>query len=319
MLQDLHILTEEEFPQAILAITEDLTARGHEGYLEGCGGCRLHYEYFLAENSRASVVIVHGLSEFSKKYYELIHYFLGQQYNVFICEHRCHGLSGRLTQRHDVLHTDSFDDYAEDLDRFIRQVVEPVDQRPLLLFAHSMGGAVAVIYMAKYRHNIRRAVFSSPLMQPVVGPVPHWVARTSVWMDNLRWGGKARFRRTKDFDPDYPFEKANDISYSRFYYNQQMRCQNPEYQTTPTSNGWVRGSLSLKSRLPRLGRKIRTPILLLSAALDTTVENSAQYRFAKACPGCRLEVMKNSKHSMMTGDLETIRDFMVRMLQFFEE
>ena len=313
------ILTEEEFPLKIDAITARLEAVGREGFLTGVKGCRLHYACYLTENSRGSVVIAHGLSEFIPKYYELIHYFREQGYNVFICEHRCHGLSDRLTDRPDVLHTDSFDDYAADLDLFIRQIVAPADSRPLYLFAHSMGGAIAVIYMAKYRHNIRRAVFSSPLMQPVVGPVPHWVARTSVWLDNLRWGGKKKFRRSKEFVPDFPFEKANDISYARFYHNQQLRCTHPEYQTTPTSNAWVRGSLSLRSRLPRLGRKIQTPILLLSAEKDTTVVNEAQYRFAKRCPGCRLEVMEGSKHSMMTGDHKTITDFMDRMLAFFEE
>lgn len=318
-MKNLHILTEEEFPRQIETITKQLEETGHEGFLTGVKNCRLHYAYYLAQRSVGSVVIAHGLSEFIPKYYELIHYFLQQDYNVFICEHRCHGLSDRLTDRPDVLHTDSFDDYAADLDLFIRQVVEPVDQRPLHLFAHSMGGAIAVIYLAKYRHNIRRAVFSSPLMQPVVGPVPHWVARSSVLLDNLRWGGKKKFRRSKDFVADFPFEKANDISYSRFYHNQQLRCTHPEYQTTPTSNSWVRGSLSLRSRLPRLAKKIRTPILLLSAQLDTTVENEAQYRFAAKCPTCRLEVMENSKHSMMTGDLATITDFMTRMLTFFKE
>ena len=251
-MNDLHILTEEEFPQRIGAITEQLESVRREGFLTGVKDCRLHYAYFLADNSRGSVVIVHGLSEFIPKYYEVIHYFLQQRYHVFICEHRCHGLSDRLTDRPDVIHTDSFDDYAADLDLFIRQVVEPFDSRPLRMYAHSMGGAVAVIYLAKYRHNVRRAVFSSPLMQPVVGPVPHWVARTSVWLDNLRWGSKKKFRRSKDFTPDYPFEKANDVSYSRFYHNQQLRCSHPEYQTTPTSNGWVRGSLTLTGAKSKL-------------------------------------------------------------------
>ena len=318
-MQELHILTEEEFPRQIGLISQKLEAVRREGYFTGVQGCRLHYAYFLAENSRGSVVIVHGLSEFIPKYYELIHYFLEQEYHVFIYEQRCHGLSDRLTDQPDVLHTDRFDDYAADLDLFIRQIVQPVDARPLNLFAHSMGGAVAVIYMATYRHTIRRAVLSSPLMQTVVGPVPHWVARTSVLIDNLRWGGKKKFRRSKDFIPDFPFEKANDISYARFFHNQQMRCNNPCYQTTPTSNSWVRGSLTLRNRLPRLGKKIRTPILLLSAENDTTVVNEAQYRFAKKCPACRLEVMKGSKHSMMTGDYQTITDFMTRMLTFFEE
>lgn len=318
-MKSLHILTEEEFPQRIGTIKAQLESICHEGYLTGVKNCRLHYAYFLAENSRGSVVIVHGLSEFIPKYYELIHYFLEQGYNAFICEHRCHGLSDRLTDRPDVLHTDSFDDYAADLDLFIRQIVEPVDSRPLQLYAHSMGGAIAVIYMAKYRHNVRRAVLSSPLMQPVVGPVPHWVARASVLLDNLRWGSKKKFRRSKEFNPDFPFEKANDISYSRFFHNQQLRCTHPEYQTTPTSNGWVRGSLTLRNRLPRLGRKLKTPILLLSAENDTTVINEAQHRFAKRCPVCRLEVMAGSKHSMMTGDHATITDFMERMLTFFEE
>ncbi len=315
----LHILTESEFSAQIGTITQGLLACRHEGFFRGAKDCRLHYEYFLAENSRASVVIVHGLSEFIPKYYETVRYLLDRQYNVFLYEQRCHGLSDRLTDRTDLLHVDRFDDYAYDLDVFIRQVVAPVDGRPLLLYAHSMGGAVVTLYLAGYRHNVRKALLTSPLMDPQVGNVPHWVAHASVIYNRLRFGPKTKFHRTKDFDPDFPFEKSSDGSYARFSHNLQLRRENPCYQTSPMSVGWVDSSLYMRTRLPRLGKKISIPILLLSAEQDTVVVNDAQHRFAAKCPSCRLVTVPGSKHAMLTGAYETIQWVMDTMLAFFGE
>ena len=109
----LQILSEEEFPAGIREIERQLDACRHEGYISSFDGTRLHYEYFLAENSVASVVIVHGLSEFTKKFYEVASYLLRQGYNVFLYDQRCHGLSDRLTDRIDLIHVDRYRDYVE--------------------------------------------------------------------------------------------------------------------------------------------------------------------------------------------------------------
>ena len=84
----LTILSEEEFSSKIVEIEEDLAKVKVSGTYQAFDGIDIAYEYFLAENSKASVVIVHGLSEFTRKFYEFIYYCLHHGLNVFIYDQR---------------------------------------------------------------------------------------------------------------------------------------------------------------------------------------------------------------------------------------
>ena len=78
----LNIIGEEEFPQAILKIEEEISACRNQGFMETSDKKQLYYEYYLAENSKGTIVLVHGLSEFSKKFYEATYYFLDKLLKV---------------------------------------------------------------------------------------------------------------------------------------------------------------------------------------------------------------------------------------------
>ena len=127
----LHILQEETFDRQMEQILPQLEACRTEGEFSGFDGKKLHYEYFLAQDSRGAVVVVHGLSEFTQKYHEFAYYLLNQGYDVFLYDQRSHGLSCRLTDRTDLIHVDRFSDYRKDLSCFVRSVVRPVTAGPL--------------------------------------------------------------------------------------------------------------------------------------------------------------------------------------------
>ena len=143
----LSILPEDTFPAEIAAISAQLDMYRQEGTFSGFDGKELYYEYFQTQESHGAVVIVHGLSEFSRKYHEFAWYLLNQGYDVFLYDQRCHGRSCRLTPRQDLIHVDHFSHYAKDLDCFIRDVVRKATDLPLHLFAHSMGGGVVSLFL----------------------------------------------------------------------------------------------------------------------------------------------------------------------------
>ena len=79
------------------------------------------------------MVILHGMSEFTCKHYELAYYLLQQGYNVFLYDQRGHGRSQRLTDRIDLIHVERFSDFVEDLDLFVNNIVLPAADKPLYL------------------------------------------------------------------------------------------------------------------------------------------------------------------------------------------
>ena len=314
----LKILSENEFSEQIEHIDRELDKYRISGFFNSFDGQQIFYEYFLAENSRASVVLVHGLSEFTKKYYEVTYYFLRMGYNVFLYDQRCHGFSCRLTDRIDLIHVDRFSDYADDLDTYINKIVLSASSAPVYLYSHSMGGAVAVLYLAKHPDKVAKAILSAPMFAPTTG-VAFPVARVAMSVNAALQQKTSKFRFSAEFNPEGNFERAMDESRSRFDRNMGMRRNDPHYQSTPMTVGWVHNSLALRAIIlsPRVVGRIRTPLLLLSAGQDTVVNTEPHYRFAEKCSSCRLAVLKNAKHAMLTGTPEVIAEHLKLVFDFF--
>ena len=315
----LQILTEEDFDRQMPEILEQLKQCKSEGEFSGFDGKSLHYEYFLAENSRGSVVVVHGLSEFTQKYHEFAYYLLRQGYDVFLYDQRCHGLSCRLTDRTDMIHVDEFADYRKDLECFMEQVVLPAAHKTLYLYAHSMGGAVALQYLAQEPQMFQKAVLSAPMIEPLTGAISPWLARLGMGIWLLFGDAKRKFWYANEFDPAFPFEKSNDESRARFDRNMRVRLSDPRYCTTPLTVGWVYQSLKLRRKLTsrRFLKQIQTPILLLTAQKDGVVSIDAQNQVAQGCSVCRQIVQKDAKHALLTGSLETLTEHMQLVLDHF--
>lgn len=313
----LNIIEEDEFTEKIKEVEEILSKHRISGYFSGAHNVKIFYEYFLCDNAKANVVIVHGLSEFTKKYYEAAYYFLGQGYNVFLYDQRCHGLSDRLTPKTELIHVDDFDDYVTDLDIYIDEVVLKAQNKPVFLYAHSMGGAVACLYISKYGKKINRAVLSAPMIEPSTGKTPVFLARIFMKLEVLKGLGKTQWKFSKEFNPQHPFKGSSDASEARFNYNLKMRRENLCYQSTPMTSGWVYNSLILKKRLYRIAAGIDTPMLILSAQNDTVVNNRAQFEFERKCDSCEILTIKDAKHSMLTGGSKIMKKHLNLVFVFF--
>ncbi len=315
----LQVVKDGEFPEEIAKIETILENYKNPGEFFAFDGTRIYYEYFLTQGARANIVIVHGLSEFCKKFYEVIYYYLNQGYNVFIYDQRCHGLSGRLTDTLDLMHVDHFRDYAKDLKQFIDEVVAPANDLPLYLYAHSMGCAVSVLYMAGYENTVQKAVFSAPMFAPVVKSVPTWLGLATMWLGKVFVGTKKRAFISRDFNPNAPYTTTNCTSEERFRHNMKLRIENENYQSTPMSYGWVYGSLTVKKAVLKRKniRKLRLPILLLSGEADTTVKNCAQRAFADRCKTCQMVEIPGETHALLASHSGQLEKTLRLILAFF--
>ncbi len=315
----LSVLSEDTFPEEMAAISVKLDQCRQEGTFQGFDGKPLYYEYFQTQESRGAVVIVHGLSEFTGKYHEFAWYLLNQGYDVFLYDQRCHGRSCRLTQRQDLIHVDHFTDYHKDLHCFVENVIRKATNLPLYLYAHSMGGAAAIQYMAQHSEVFTKAVLSAPMIEPLTGNVSPAVARWGLSAYLLFGNRKKKFWLADEFDPEYPFTRSQDRSYARFRRNMEIRLANPCYCTTPQTIGWIQQALLLRPQLTRKSflRELQTPILMLCAEQDKVVCFKAQTMFAKNCPVCRQVIIPGATHSMLWGTREAIAANVQAVLDHF--
>jgi alpha-beta hydrolase superfamily lysophospholipase len=142
-------------------------------------GIRLYVKRRVIENARGEVVIAHGFGEHSGRYGPLADYLNRELYSVTAYDHRGHGLSDGLPG-----HVENFKEYEDDLDKLIASVRERADARPIFLIGHSMGGLVALRYLAKQGSGLAGAIISAPLIAMAVPVSAHklMIARVSARM-----------------------------------------------------------------------------------------------------------------------------------------
>ncbi|MGB3634958.1 MAG: lysophospholipase [Rubrobacteraceae bacterium] len=144
------------------------------GSFTGPGGGNIFEHWWRPRNeARAAVILVHGLKDHGARYDHVGEWFAGHGYATHAFDLRGHGESAG--ERFFVA---SFDEYVDDLDTFVARVLEKEPGKPLFLLGHSMGGAVASLFVLLRKPDLEGLVLSAPALEPTanVSPVLIWLS-----------------------------------------------------------------------------------------------------------------------------------------------
>lgn len=311
-------IPEASFSRDYSRLEETLLPYANTGILESYDGLKLHYEYYLAENAKASVVIVHGFTEFIRKYRELCAFLLDMGLNVFVYDQRGHGLSGREAEDLTLAHVSSFDAYVQDLEQVIQKLVLPVASVPLYLFSHSMGGATAALYLQKYPERIEKAIFSAPMICPQMRGAPRRLMQLVLRREIRKKGKESPFFGATSFNAHPVLELSSDQSKGRFQMNMETRLSDVRYQGARITNGWLLEATRIKDRLlTKATGRIQTKILIFSAEHDGVVINRDQKVFLQRLKSARLITVKEAKHNILNGSPFILREVYDSIKEFF--
>lgn len=308
---------------AIESVNAELARRevGHfEGASTGWFGhpVRIHHRSYVlpAEAEKGAVVIVPGFTEGLVIYQETIHDLLRNGWSVYVHDHRNQGFSTRLIDGEDGRdkgHVDRFDRLVSDLDGFVALVQRSREdparaRRPLVLLAHSMGGTVSALHLARHgaQTPFTAAAFVTPMMEPTVAPA-----------SSTRWGDRALRRwchaGSMPFFFDLPVLSTTRVSGGSFeqewrryremldrsahpqthsvvrhdvrWLNRASRCEgehcgHDDARVAGATLGWVDEACAgaAQARGPGASR-IAVPVLVLQGGEDTVVEPAAQLEF----------------------------------------
>ena len=315
------IIDDNGYDDKMNQIHSEFEKHKETGFFNSFDGAKLFYEYIRTENAKASIVIVHGYTEFTKKYYELAWYFLNSGYNVYLYDARSHGLSHRYTDDFQMTHIDRFEDYVEDLNSYIDTVVIPTNSgTDVYLFGHSMGGATVAMFNAKYPYKAKKAVLSAPMIYPVCPPLPRQILRFLIKGEARKFGWNAKFKFSSDFNPDAKVEKSHDLSKSRFEYNLRMRVKEVRYQNSYSTNKWNFEAVSIIDRIldKKVASKTKAKSLVISAGKDTAVKLRPQKRYARLVKAQYL-YFPESTHSLYTLPSDILGTFIGTLVKFYNK
>ncbi len=127
-----------------------------EGRLIGAQGIELYYQGWLpARPPRAIVLICTGVADHSGRYRDVADHLVVAGYAVYAYDHRGHGRSAGKR-----LHVECFRYYADDLKIFRDLVATWHPDRPICLLAHSMGSAIALLYLLDHPTDVAGLISS---------------------------------------------------------------------------------------------------------------------------------------------------------------
>lgn len=131
------------------------------GELTSEDGVRLFWRGWSPPAARAVVLISHGLGEHGGRYARTARDLAAAGFATRALDHRGHGRSGGVRG-----HVRRFDAYVRDLARFRETIADEDDAlRPMFLLGHSLGGLIALRYLATAAATgLAGAILSAPLL-----------------------------------------------------------------------------------------------------------------------------------------------------------
>ena len=130
-------------------------------FFTGRDGIELYYEAYIPEKVEATLIIVHGLSEYIASYAEFRDFLNARNIAVYGFDARGHGNSPGIRA-----HVNRWSEYTEDLHRFV-QLVQKEQSENLVMFSHSMGTTIATNYLMEYQDHLDGLILCGTTIKPV--------------------------------------------------------------------------------------------------------------------------------------------------------
>jgi acylglycerol lipase len=157
-------------PRAAISLAQGV--KHGDGSLIGAQGVKLFDQWWqpAAGAPRAVLIVVHGLKDHSSRYGELANRLAEHGYAVRAFDLRGHGSSEGAR-----VYVSDFDEYAQDLDAFVK--LARIPGKPLFVLGHSMGGAIATDWVLTRKPQLDGLILSGAALRADVSGFTRAVTR----------------------------------------------------------------------------------------------------------------------------------------------
>jgi alpha-beta hydrolase superfamily lysophospholipase len=239
-----------------------------DGTFSGVGGVPIYYQRTAppAATPRGVVLIAHGYAEHLGRYGDLVAHLTARGLATAALDHRGHGRSGGARG-----HCRSFHEVVTDLRTLADQAGGWWPGVPRILFGHSMGGLIAILYLLCHPDTVGAGAVSAPALRlPESGP------RALRWIANVLGRVAPRLPIRTSLDES---ALARDPAVGRAY------VADPLVHRRATL-GFVRALTAAQGIVRLEAPRLRVPLLLLQGDADRIVDPAGAREFAArlTCP-----------------------------------
>ena len=326
---DFTLIEEDSFIETMKNVVEPkLASIMHTGtFNSNHDGNRIYYEYYDVADEKGSVVILHGFTEFIKKYNEIIYYFTEAGYDVYMAEHFGHGYSQRHDDVSDNLSKVAIEDfnvYVDDAFQFVTDVVNKKrdKNKPFILFGHSMGGGIGTRLLETFPSHFDAAILSSPMLEINTGATPEWLARFVAGSAKAFGGGSNYIFGHSDFTPEEYFDDPGCAasSYPRYKYGFDKRVENEYLQMNGATWYWLDAAIKAThvAVSEEEAKKVRIPVLLFQAENDSLVRAGGQLEFASKAKNVNVVFCPEAHHEIFNSPDNIAKSYWITIFDFLD-
>ncbi|MBV8045398.1 lysophospholipase L2 [Pluralibacter sp.] len=297
---------ENAFASFTMGPLNDFWRQREEAVFTGVDGVPVRFVRFHASYHDRVIVVCPGRIESYVKYAELAYDLFRCGFDVLIIDHRGQGFSGRMLSDTHRGHVVNFSDYVDDVAAFWQQEVASGPWRKRFILAHSMGGAIATLFLQRHPGVCDAMALSAPMFG-IVMRFPDWMVRHI-----LDWAeGHQRVRESYAMGTGrwhaLPFS-LNILTHSRERYRRNLGfyADNPDLRVGGPTYHWVREGVLAGEEILAGASDDRTPVLLIQAQEERVVDNRMHDRYCELraeaghpCEGETPLVIKGAYHEIL--------------------
>jgi len=251
----LQAVPEESFFESFHQDVLPYFAKGSQRVFINPQGMKLNFYSFTSSQNSKNLVILPGRTEPGFKYAELVYDLRNLGFNIYLLDHQGQGFSERILSDSNKGHIRYFTDYTRDFSEWMKEIVVPETQnQKRYLFAHSMGGAVASLYLTQGNKNFTRAVLSSPMMEINTKPYSEGIGRLLTKVLVLAGQGKKYAPDRGPYIAENDTLEVNEVTHSeaRFNMSKALFVTWPEIALGGPTARWVYQSLKATKHIDHL-------------------------------------------------------------------
>ena len=273
------------------------------------------------EPPRGTVFIVHGFTENTVKYSEIIYSLLKNGFSVLAYDQRGHGRSWRdeKVEGTAITHVKRFDEYEKDLGCICR-AMEGKLPKPWRVFCHSMGGAVTGLFLERHPGVFERAAMCAPMIAVNRRGVPFFLMKLAARAFIAAGKSRQCIFVSKPYSGREHFEGACATGKERFEWYSGVKDAHEMFHNNCASYSWMLEALKVSQHLlaPGAAKRIDCPVRIYTADDDWEVLESAQTRFARQLRQGRIQRVPGSRHEIYRSADEVLFPWWHEVLGFLK-
>ena len=235
-------------------------------------------QYWQAKNTKAVVVLVHGMGEHSSRYIHVANKLTENNFSVVAFDHFGHGKTAGKRG-----HNPSFEAVLESVTKTIEKAKELFPKKPIFLYGHSMGGNVVVNYAIRKNHNLKGIIATSPFLKLAFQPPKIKLAVGKILQ-------KIAPSLTMGNELDASHISRDKIEVDKYINDPLVHDKiSPNFSLTFIDTGkWAIENAS----------KLKSPMLLLHGTEDKIIDFKGTQEFANNTKKATLKLYKGGYHEL---------------------